>query len=81
MKKKKNNVDRHSFAGKLGAAARWKDHEKKSTKLVRMFKDDYDFLANSSHGLGLPVIIMVHRCIQHIRDCHRIVILSSFSDH
>ena len=38
MKKKKNDVDQHSAAGKLGAASRWKDHETIPTKLTRIYK-------------------------------------------
>ena len=70
MRRKKNKVDQHSAAGKLGVASRWKDHDKKPTKLVRMYTDDYDYLAHISSNFGLPVVLLVHRCIQHIRDKH-----------
>ena len=70
MKKKKNDVDQHSAAGKLGAASRWKDHETIPTKLTRIYTDDFNYLADLSANSGYPVVLLVHRCIQHIRDKH-----------
>lgn len=39
-----------SFAGKLGMASRWHGHEKKKTKLIRIYQDDYD---NANRFLSL----------------------------
>lgn len=62
--------EQRSMAGSVGAASRWQNHEKKFTKLVRMYTYDYDYLHSLSLGLNLPVVVLVHRCIQHIRVCH-----------
>lgn len=70
MRKKKNDVDKHSVAGKLGAAIRWHDHKKKPTKLTRIYTDDYDYLNSLSANSGYPVVLLVHRSIQHIRHKH-----------
>ena len=59
-----------SRAGKLGAAARWTDHEKIPTKLTRIYTDDFNYLADLSSNSGYPVVLLVHRCIQHIRHKH-----------
>lgn len=70
MRKKKNDVDQHSLAGKAGAAVRWLDHEKIPTKLTRIYTDDFNYLADLSSNSGYPVVLLVHRCIQHIRHHH-----------
>lgn len=69
--KKLTLSEKRSIAGSAGAASRWENHEKKPTKLVRMYTYDYDYLDSLSLGLNLPVVLLVHRCIQHIRFCHR----------
>ena len=68
---------KRSIAGSAGAASRWDNHEKKPTKLVRMYIDDYDYLDVLSRNTNYPVVLLVHRCIQHIRDCHGYSALSS----
>ena len=59
-----------SKAGKVGAAVRWFDHEKISTKLTRIYTDDFNYLADLSFSSGYPVVLLVHRCIQHLRLKH-----------
>lgn len=71
MEKKKLSLsEKRSIAGSAGAASRWENHEKKPTKLVRMYQDDYDYLADLSRINCVPVVLLVHRCIQHIRFNH-----------
>lgn len=69
--------EKRSRAGSAGAASRWENHEKKPTKLVRMYTDDYDYLATLSRNAAYPVVLLVHRCIQHIRAEHGFSALSS----
>lgn len=68
--KKLTLTEKRSIAGSVGAASRWENHEKKPTKLVRMYTYDYDYLADLSRNNGVPVVLLVHRCIQHIRLNH-----------
>ena len=75
--KKLTLSEKRSKAGSAGAASRWENHEKKPTKLVRMYTDDYDYLAGLSRNAGYPVVLLVHRCIQHIRVNHGFSALSS----
>ena len=71
MKNKKLSLsEKRSIAGSAGAASRWENHEKKTTKQVRMYTDDYDYLAGLSRNNGVPVVLLVHRCIQHICNRH-----------
>lgn len=71
MKKKKLSLsEKCSLAGSAGAASRWKNHAIKSTTHMRIYKDDYDYLACLSRNNGVPVVLLVHRCIQHIRHRH-----------
>ena len=72
MRNKKNFTlsEKRSKAGSAGASSRWENHEKKPTKLVRMYTDDYDYLASLSRNSDYSVVLLVHRCIQHIRDKH-----------
>lgn len=73
-KQKKSKIltlsEKRSIAGSAGAASRWENHDKIPTKLVRMYTDDYDYLASFSRNSGYPVVFLVHRCIQHIRNRH-----------
>ena len=65
------------MSGSVGAASRWENHVKKPTKLVRMYTDDYDYLAGLSRNSRYSVVLLVHRCIQHIRHKHGFSALSS----
>lgn len=68
--KKLTLTEKRSLAGSAGAASRWENHKKKPTKQVRMYTHDFDYLDSISLGLNLPIVVLVHRCIQHIRCCH-----------
>lgn len=73
-KQKKSKIltlsEKCSLAGSAGAASRWKNHEIKPTTHTRIYRDDYDYLAGLSRNNGVPVVLLVHRCIQHIRLRH-----------
>lgn len=56
-----------SAAGKLGAASRWKDHVKLSTTLIRVYKNDADYLANLAAVSSSSVAVLVSRLIQSLR--------------
>lgn len=79
--KKLTLSEKRSKAGSAGAASRWENHEKKPTKLVRMYTDDYDYLACLSRNFHYSVVLLVHRCIQHIRDQHGFSALFSSYNH
>lgn len=60
-------VNQKSFAGKLGAASRWKNHVKISTTLIRVNKNDAAFLTDLASCYGISVGVLVSRIIQLLR--------------
>lgn len=68
--KKLTFSEKCSIAGSAGAASRWQNHKKIPTTHMRIYKDDYAYLVDLSYFNRVPVVLMVHRFIQYIRDNH-----------
>lgn len=62
-----NIVNQKSAAGKLGAASRWKNHVKIPTTLIRVNKNDADYLTDLASFSGNSVAVLVSRIIQLLR--------------
>lgn len=67
MKQNSNDHFLYSFAGKLGAASRWKHHVKIPSTLIRVNKNDADYLTNLAAVSSLSVAVLVSRLIQSLR--------------
>lgn len=61
---KRKNTDK-SFAGKLGASARWKDHIKIQTTLIRVQKNDADSILCMAALSGISSSAVVHSLLEH----------------
>lgn len=48
-----------SKAGKIGSASRWANHEKVTTKQIRVYDDDYSILSSLSASSG-SIASVVH---------------------
>ena len=59
--------DSRSFAGKCGSASRWKDHVKKSTTHIRVYKDDYNKLVSLVGKF--PSVDSISSAVTYAVDC------------
>ena len=58
-----------SKAGKIGCAVRWKDHTKEKTKIVRVYENDYNYIASYCSDAGIPFILGFRLLVRFI--CRR----------
>lgn len=58
-----------SKAGKIGCAVRWKDHEKEKTKIVRVYENDFDYIATYCANARIPFILGFRLLVRYIRRC------------
>lgn len=70
MKSNNKSSSHHSRAGKLGCAARWKDHIKQPTKIVRVYNEDFDYFADYCRGSDVSFIMALHFLVTFIRERH-----------
>lgn len=58
-----------SKAGKIGCAVRWKDHTKEKTKIVRVYENDFDYIASYCSNARIPFILGFRLLVRYIRRC------------
>lgn len=70
MKRSIKSKDYHSRAGKIGSSSRWKNHIKEETKLVRVYTNDYDFIASYCDNFGISFIMAFRYLCRFVRRNH-----------
>ena len=61
-------IEKCSRAGKVGSAARWKDHIKVQTTLIRVLKNDADSFTRLASLSSSSVATVVHSLLEHSSD-------------